>query len=360
MNGLSHIPERVDVAVIGAGQAGLAAGYHLRKSGLDYVLLDAHPRPGGSWPHTWPSLRMFSAAEHSSLPGWPMPHPGTDYPTRDDVVDYLARYERRYQLPIRRGVEVHAVRRDGDALRLESAQAMWRARAVISATGTATRPFIPDLPGRAEFAGRQLHSADYRGPEPFAGQRVLVAGGGNSAAQILAEVSTVADTVWVTRRPPRIMPDDVDGRVLFSAATAHRRAREAGQHAAGIGGLGDIVAVAPVRDARARGVLVRQEMPTRLVADGAIWADGRFEPLDAVIWCTGFLPALEHLVPLGVLDTSGRVTVEGTRSLIEPRLWLLGYGGWTGFASATLIGSGRWARHTVNEVRAALEVAVAA
>jgi hypothetical protein len=124
--------------------------------------------------------------------------------------------------------------------------------------------------------------------------------------------------------------------------------------------LGDIVAVASVRGARARGVLVRQEMPARLVADGAIWADGRFRRLDAVIWCTGFRPALEHLAPLGVLDTSGRVTVEGTRSLIEPRLWLLGYGNWTGFASATLIGSGRWARHTVNEMRAALEVAVAA
>jgi cation diffusion facilitator CzcD-associated flavoprotein CzcO len=360
MNGLSHVPERVDVAVIGAGQAGLAAGYHLRKSGLDYVLLDAASEPGGSWPHTWPSLRMFSAAPHSSLPGWPMPHSGTDYPSRDDVVDYLARYERRYQLPIRRSVEVHLVRRDGDALRLESAQGTWRARAVISATGTASRPFTPGLRGRADFAGRQLHSADYRGPEPFAGQRVLVVGGGNSAAQILAEVSTVADTLWATRRPPQIMPDHVDGRVLFNTATAHRRAREAGRQAAGIGGLGDIVAVAPVREARERGVLVRQQMPARLVADGAIWADGHFRRLDAVIWCTGFRPALEHLEPLGVLDTSGRVAVQGTRSLIEPRLWLLGYGSWTGFASATLIGSGRWARQTVDEMRAALEVAVAA
>jgi putative flavoprotein involved in K+ transport len=189
---------------------------------------------------------------------------------------------------------------------------------------------------------------------------VMVVGGGNSAVQILAEVSAVAETVWVTRRPPRIMPDHIDGRVLFGAATERRRALEAGRDAPGVGGLGDIVAVPPVRAARDRGVLVRREMPARLVPDGAAWADGRFRRLDAVIWCTGFRPALDHLAPLGVIDHAGRVAVAGTRAVDEPRLWLLGYGDWTGFASATLIGSGRWARHTVEELAAVLQVAAAA
>lgn len=352
--------EHVDVAVIGAGQAGLAAGYYLRRTGLRYVLLDASPEPGGSWRQTWPSLRLFSAAEHSSLPGWPMPRTGGDYPSRADVIDYLVRYERRYALPIRRNVAVEAVRRAGDALRLEAGREAWQARAVVSATGTAARPFTPPLAGRDTFGGRQLHSAEYRGPDAFVGRRVLVVGGGNSGAQVLAEVSMVADTVWATLRPPRIMPDHIDGRVLFGAATAQRRALDAGREAAGVGGLGDIVAVPSVRDARARGALVRRAMPQRLVPDGAVWADRRFRRFDAVIWCTGFRPAIEHLAPLGVIDDVGRVAVAGTRAVDEPRLWLLGYGDWTGFASATLIGAGRWSRQTVAEVSAAIEQSAAA
>jgi cation diffusion facilitator CzcD-associated flavoprotein CzcO len=353
------VPEPIDVAVIGAGQAGLAAGYYLRRTGLHHVLLDAAAEPGGSWPETWPSLRLFSAAEHSSLPGWPMPWQGPEYPPREAVIDYLARYEERYDLPVRRGVTVSAVRRTDDGLLVESGAGSWLARAVISATGTASKSFQPEFPGREVFGGEQLHSASYRGPEPFAGRSVMVVGGGNSAAQILAEVSTVADTVWVTLRPPRIMPDHIDGRTLFGAATEHRRALEAGRESPGVGGLGDIVAVPPVRDARDRGVLIRREMPAQLVPDGAVWPDGRFRRLDALIWCTGFRPALDHLAPLGITH-DGRVAVTGTRAVREPQLWLLGYGDWTGFASATVIGAGRWARTTVGEIADTLEIAAAA
>jgi hypothetical protein len=92
----------------------------------------------------------------------------------------------------------------------------------------------------------------------------------------------------------------------------------------------------------------------RFTADGVVWPDGREERIDAVIWCTGFRPALEHLRPLGVAGPDGRIRVEGTRSAAEPMLWLVGYGDWTGFASATLIGVGRSARATVREIEAAL------
>src|SRR5918999_2853750 len=100
---------RVDVVVIGAGQAGLATGYYLRRTDLSYVLLDASPSPGGAWSRHWPSLRLFSPAEASSLPGWLMPPTADGYPTRDEAIDYLTRYEQRYQLPIRRPVRVEAV-----------------------------------------------------------------------------------------------------------------------------------------------------------------------------------------------------------------------------------------------------------
>jgi putative flavoprotein involved in K+ transport len=346
--------DAVDVVVIGGGQAGLAAAYHLRRFDLSHVVLDAAPRPGGAWPATWPSLRLFSPAEASSLPGWPMPASPDGYPARQAVVEYLARYEERYRLPVCRPVRVRAVRTDGDQLLIDTDAGAWRARAVISATGTAGAPHVPQYPGQDGFVGRQLHSAGYRGATEFRGQRVLVVGGGNSAAQILAELSGVADTTWVTRRPPRFMADDVDGRALFAAATERQHALESGHRASGVRALGDIVMVAAVKDARDRGVLARRAMFARLVPDGAVWPDGRFRRADSIVWCTGFRPALEHLRPLGVLEPNGHVAVEGTRSIAEAHLWLLGYGDWTGFASATLIGVGRGARQTVREIGAAL------
>ena len=189
--------------------------------------------------------------------------------------------------------------------------------------------------------------------------RVLVVGGGNSAAQILAEVSEHADTVWVTPRPPRFLPDGVDGRDLFAAAT-HASGAAGGWPHAGVGGLGDIVMVASVKDARDRGVLKSHPMFSRFTATGVAWADGTGTEVDAVVWCTGFRPALGHLAPLQPRRTNGRVLtvprdgVPGTEAVGAPGLFLVGYGDWTGPASATLIGVGRTARATAADIVARL------
>jgi hypothetical protein len=247
----------VDVVVIGGGQAGLAVGYHLRRTGLGFVILDSEDGPGGAWRHTWRSLRLFSPAAWSSLPGWPMEGGENTYPGRDDVLDYLARYEARYDLPVRRPVTVRSVDHAQDGLlRVATDRGDWTARAVVSTTGTWRHPYVPDYPGREVFRGFQVHSSAYEAPEPFAGQRVLIVGGGNSGAQILAEVSRVAGTTWVTEKPPVFLPDDVDGRVLFHRATARIKAlREGREPEMPTGGLGDVVMVPPVVEARGRGVL---------------------------------------------------------------------------------------------------------
>ncbi|MGQ4489707.1 ArsO family NAD(P)H-dependent flavin-containing monooxygenase [Streptomyces sp. SAS_281] len=345
---------RTDVVVVGGGQAGLAAGYHLRRRRLDFVLLDAEAGRGGSWQHMWDSLHLFSPAEHSSLPGRLMPaQAGETYPGAGHVVDYLADYENRYDLPVQHGTRVDAVRRDADRLLVEAGSSTWTARAVISATGTWSRPFLPAVPGRSAFTGRQLHTVNYRGPAHFAGQRVVVVGGGNSGAQIAADLALDgrAEVTWVTRRPPRFLPDDIDGRALFDVATARRRALDAGRtDTGGVASLGDIVAVPPVRAARDAGLLSAKAMFAQLTATGVRWADGSRSDADAVIWCTGFRPALAHLAPLNLRGPRGRIPTEGTRALGEPRLHLLGYGDWTGPASATLIGVGRTARDAVHAI----------
>ncbi|MBE4741710.1 ArsO family NAD(P)H-dependent flavin-containing monooxygenase [Streptomyces caniscabiei] len=340
------------VVVIGGGQSGLAAGYHLRRLGLDFVVLDAQATAGGAWQHTWDSLHLFSPATYSSLPGRLMPaQTGQEYPDAQHVVEYLADCEKRYELPVERPVRVLGVHRDGGLLRVETDSGAWRARAVISATGTWWRPFLPAVPGRGAFGGRQLHTIEYRSPQDFAGRRVIVVGGGNSGAQIAADLAYDTELSWVTQRPPRYLADDIDGRALFDAATARRHALDQGHtDTGGVASLGDIVAVPPVREARDRGLLKARSMFTRLVPGGVEWADGTRAETDAVIWCTGFRPALSHLAPLQLRGRRGHITTVGTRAVDEPRLHLLGYGDWTGPASATLIGVGRPAREAAREI----------
>ncbi|MFC4111064.1 ArsO family NAD(P)H-dependent flavin-containing monooxygenase [Nonomuraea zeae] len=368
---MTAAPWSVDVLVIGGGQAGLAAGYYLRRARADFVILDAQDSAGGAWRHAWDSLRLFSPAQYSSLPGRMMPiPPGGGYPSAADTVAYLADYERRYELPVLRPVTVHAVRRGDGHLLAETGHGTWRAKVVISATGTWWRPYIPHYPGLHDFGGEHLHTAGYRGPEPLRGKRVVVVGGGNSAAQLLAELSPLAEVTWVTQRPPRLLPDDIDGRALFDLATRRHRAAQTGEQAeerageragervgegaAGIADLGDIVAVPAVREARDRGVLKAQPMFTRITSRGVAWADGSTLDCDVILWCTGFRAALNHLAPLRLRSPDGLIPTRGTQAIGEPRLHLLGYGDWTGPASATLIGAGRTARQLAAEITAQL------
>jgi putative flavoprotein involved in K+ transport len=342
-----------DVVVIGAGQAGLSVGRLLSRTDLEFVMLDAEDGPGAAWRHAWDSLRLFSPAFWSSIPGIIFPGGRDYYPTREEVIDYFTTYEERYRLPVQRPVWVSAVRHhDAERLRVVTDRGDWLARFVVSATGSWRNPVVPGIPGRGQFEGVQMHSACYRSPDQFRGRRVLVVGGGNSGAQIHAELSLVADSTWVTRREPRFLPDDVDGRDLFDRATVRYQARQEGrdpdksvEHL-----LGDIVMLPPVKAARERGDLVSVRMFERLSPEGAVWPCGREEPIDAIIWCTGFRPALDHLKPLNIIETDGRILTVDTRSTREPRLWLVGYSEWTGYASATLIGVGRTAKATVDEI----------
>ena len=358
------IQGELDVAVIGGGQAALATGFYLRRSGLRYALLDDQSLPGGAWRGTWPSLRLFSPAQWSSLPGWMMPRerdaPPDAYPTREATITYLTEYERRYAIPVERPVRVTAVHGEGHMLRLDTSRGPVRARAVISATGSWANPIVPEFPDQQRFRGILLHSAHYGGISGFEGCRIVVVGGGNSGAQIVAELSAVADVTWATREPPRFLPDHVDGRYLFEQATARYRALQEGRSPDPPRSLGDIVAVPSVREARARGALEAVPVFTRFTELGVVWSDGREEHVDVVIFATGFRPALGHLAPLGVVGPTGRVVIRpggaGTRAASHAPVWLVGYGDWTGFASATLIGVGRSARATVEEIVAALAV----
>lgn len=344
-----------DVIIIGGGQAALSAAYFLRRTNLNYLLLDNEINPGGAWQHTWKSLTLFSPALWSSLPGVLMPGGQHYYPSRLETINYLQEYEARYKFPVVRPVKVTAVTKQGDQFVLTTTAGDYFSKTVVSATGIYTNPFTPDIPDRDTFRGTLIHAAQYNEPGPFAGQRVVIVGEGNSGAQILAEVSKVATTVWVTRKPPEFLPDDIDGKYLFDAATQQYEAQKQGKDYQRLS-IGKIVVVPAVKEARERGVY-ENALPTfdHFYEEGLGWNSGWKEPADSVIFCTGYKPALDHLKPLGIIQSDGRINTQGTRATAISGLWLMGYGSWTGFASATLIGVGRTAKQTVAELTAFFE-----
>lgn len=345
-----------DVIIIGGGQSALTCGYYLRRTNLEYVILDNQENCGGAWQHGWDSLTLFSPAEHSSLPGWLMPKSDNEFPTKEEVIDYVCQYEKRYKLPVERPFEVKVVEKESDYFKIITDKANFYSKTIISATGTWGNPFIPDVPGKDNFKGEQLHSAFYKKPEDLADKKVLIVGEGNSGAQILAEVSKVADTAWTTRKNPEYLPDDVDGRVLFDQASAKYYAEKKGEKFdTSKYNLGNIVMVPSVKEARERDVLHSQGQFTAFTENGVLWENGEEEAFHVVIWCTGFGFATDHLKNIVSTDEGGKVKTEGTRSIEEENLWLVGYGGWTGFASATLIGVGRSARATVKQIEKTLE-----
>jgi len=341
-----------DVLVIGAGQSGLACGYYLRRTGLDYIILDNQDDCGGAWNKAWNSLTLFSPAEHSSLPGWLMPKSENEFPTKEEVINYICQYEKRYKLPVKRPVQVIDVQKESDYFKIIADTSTYYSKSIISATGTWRKPFIPDVTGKDKFKGKQLHSAHYQGPEEFANKKVLVVGEGNSGAQILAEVSKDSDASWATRKIPEFLPDDVDGRVLFDQASAKYYAEKKGEKFdMSKYNLGNIVMVPSVKEARDRNVLHAKGQFKSFTKEGIIWESDEEEAFDVVIWCTGFGYATDHLQNIVSNDERGKIKTKGTQSIEEPNLWLVGYGGWTGFASATIIGVGRSARATVNEIQ---------
>lgn len=348
--------EVYDVIIIGGGQSGLACAYYLRRTDLNFLILDEQESCGGAWLTTWDSLRLFSPADHSSLPGWLMPKTEDGFPSKDHVINYLCKYEERYDFPVKRPVSVTSVEKDAGSFKIKTSARDFSAKTVISATGTWKAPFISKIKGIDIFRGKQIHSADYRNPNELKDKNVLIIGEGNSGAQILAEVSKVANTSWATLKDPEYLPDDVDGRVLFNVATAKYKAEKEGKKFDPAKyDIGNIVMVPPVKEARERGVLKSKGSFKELTETGVVWEDGTTEEFDVVIWCTGFHFATNHLENLVEIDEKGKVKTKGTKAENTPGLWLVGYGGWTGYASATLIGVGRSARATVKEISEFLE-----
>lgn len=357
---------KADVVVIGAGQAGLSAAFHLARrgftpapaaeqtqdvpaaAGLTYAVLDAEDGPGGAWRHRWKTLLMATVNGISDLPGIPQPVVDPSEPSSAFLSRYFAAYERQAGLAVERPVKVVAVHREdrdpAGRLMIATSDAGWSARAVINATGTWTRPFWPIYPGQFTFAGRQLHVADYVSAEEFRGLHVIVVGGGISAVGLLDEISKVTTTSWFTRREP-VWRDGFDPHAGHDAvALVEDRVRRGLPPQSVVAATG-LIWTPALRAAAARGVLDRRPMFTSIEPGGVRLAGGGLLAADVILWATGFRAELEHLAPLHLRGPGGGIVMDGTQVAAEPRVHLVGYG-----PSSSTIGANRAGRAAVTGI----------
>jgi cation diffusion facilitator CzcD-associated flavoprotein CzcO len=354
------VPERVDVVVIGAGQAGLSVSYYLQRlgvrSGVDQVVVDRGPGPGGAWQHRWEALRLGSAHRVHDLPG--MRRSGVTFetadrsrPARDVVSEYYGHYERFFGLDVRRPATVAAVFDRGADLVTRTTVGEITSRVVINATGTWGAPFVPYYPGVRDFAGRQVHTASYRDASDFAGLRVLVVGGGTSAIGFLLELEGVAaKTFWSTRRPIDYLDQGtLDLEAAVTAVSQQDDAARTGRALPSIVSGTGVPKTRRIASAIERGVLSPRPMFDHLEQRAVVWPDGSRERIDAIVWATGFRPDIRHLSPLRLHEKAGGVQVTSGAAERDPRIFFAGYG-----PTASTIGANRAGRTLARQVFAAL------
>lgn len=346
--------EHADLIVIGAGQSGLATAALAPRHGFARVLvLESAQEPGGAWPHYYDSLTLFSPARYSALPGMRFPGDPDRYPRRDDVVAYLRAYAGRLPASVRTSTTVTSVTRRDGVWRVRSKDGReFTAAAVVAATGDFDIPLLPEMPGRTEFGGHVLHAADYRTPRVLVGQRVIVVGGGNSAIQIAAELGPLADTTLATRRPVAWTPQRPLGRDLHW--WLHRTRLDT----APIRRLLAKISVSVIDDGTHRAALDRHGVDRRplfsaFTTDSVRWADGTHEPVDTVVFATGYRPAFGYLTGSGALDETGAPFHRGGLSTTVQGLGFVGMEFQRSFSSKTLRGVGRDAARLLHRMSAA-------
>ena len=210
------IMERQDVIIIGGGQAGLALGYHLARRGLRFHIIDGADSVGASWRCRWDSLRLFTPARYSGLPGMAFPDEPDALPARDEVAAYLATYAVAFDLPLRFGEKVLEVVADGSrGYRVRTSVDVHLTDQVVIATGPFQQPLIPSVAAQLSRRVPQLHSRDYRRPDQLPDGDVLVVGGGNSGVQIAAELSAGRSTTLAVGQRLTRIPERLLGRSIF-------------------------------------------------------------------------------------------------------------------------------------------------
>ena len=350
--------EHFDSIVVGGGQAGLSVGYYLKQQGRPFVILDANDRIGGSWrTRTWASLRLFTPARYDGLPGWSFPAPGWSFPTARETADYLEAYAERFDLPVRSGITVDRLTKDGDRYVLLCGERRFEADNVVIATGFYGTPVVPDFASELDPRIVQMHSSSYRDPSQLQTGDVLLVGAGNSGADIGLEVSRTHRT-WLSGRDKGQIPVRIEtrkarlvypvlwfvaGHILTVGTPIGRKVRP---HVLSEG--------APLIRVKSEDLLeagVERVPKTVGVREGLpVLEDGRVLDVANVIWCTGFRQDFGWIDVPVFGEPNDPVQERGVTS--EPGLYFLGLDFLYSFASENVGGVRRDARHVARHIAA--------
>jgi putative flavoprotein involved in K+ transport len=348
MNSIGE-PERFETIVIGGGQAGLSVGYHLSRRGLPFVILEANQRIGDSWRGRWDSLRLFTPARFDGLAGMPFPAPAHSFPTKDEMANYLESYAAKFKLPIRTGVKVDRLSRRGDTFVVTAGDRRFEAKNIVVAMADFQSPRVPSFASELDPAIVQLHSSAYRNLAQLREGAVLIAGAGNSGAEIAIEVARSHST-WLAGRVTGQVPFRINGlaarlvlvpllfrvvfhRVLTIKTPMGRKVRPKALK----GGAplirvksADLTAAGVQRVTRVVGV--RNGLPSL--------EDAQALDVTNVIWCTGFHPGFSW-IDLPIFADSGGPAHEGGVVASEPGLYFVGLHFLYAFSSTMIHGVGR-------------------
>lgn len=330
-----------DAIIVGAGPAGLACAVTMQAAGLKVAILEKAGQAGAVWRRHYDRLHLHTDRNHSGLPGMAMPASYPTYPSRAQVVDYLESYAAHFGLQPMFGTEVSRLSYEGGKWCAETGQGTIAAPVAVVATGIADAPYRPSWRGVETYRGAICHSSEYRNPEPFAGQRVLVVGFGNSGGEIALDLANAGVSVALAvRSPVQVLPRDLLGFPILSWAILYRRlpGRLVDRMNATVLRLavGDIEKLGLRRASRGPRRMVEEDGRVPLIdvgtlarikngsiklrggidhftADGVVFADCARERFDAVVLATGFRPDLRRLLPDvdGVLDARGRPLATG-------------------------------------------------
>jgi putative flavoprotein involved in K+ transport len=352
-------PVRVETVVIGAGQAGLATGYHLARRGRDFVILDAGRRVGDNWRGHWDSLRLYSPARVAGLPGMRFPAPPASYPTKDQMADFLETYAATFDLPVRSGVRATRLsRHDGEYL-VTTDGPSFRCDNVVVASGTFGRaPSVPGFAGELDPRIRQLHSSAYRNPAQLLPGGVLVVGASHSGGDIAYEAGTAGHPTVLSGRIHGQVPFDIEGRparvifpvmyllakhVLTLRTPLGRRLRAEVRHHGG-----PLIRVKRA-DLTGAGVELAAARMTGVRDGRPVLEDGRALEVANVVWCTGFRQDFSW-IDLPVIGDDGWPLE--TRGVVPsaPGLYFTGLAFQYAFASMLVGGAGRDAAYVVRHL----------
>ena len=352
--------KRIPTIIIGGGQAGLSAGYYLARRGLPFVILEANQRIGDSWRCRWDSLRLFTPARFDGLAGMPFPSKPDGFPTKDQMADYLEAYVKRFELPVRTGVRVDRLSREGEGYLVEAGNSRFEAEHVIVAMASYQRRRVPSFAGELDPGVVQFHSSDYRNLSQLRSGGVLIVGAGNSGAEIALESARGGHATWVSGRDTGSVPFRLDSlagrllvpfvfrvlfhRILTTGTPVGRKARPE------IVSKGAPLIRTKQKDLAAVGV---QRVPrTTGVEHGRpVLEDGRVLDVENVIWCTGFHPGFSW-IDLPIFDEDGEPVHRRGIVPDQPGLYFVGLHFLYALSSTMIHGVGRDAEHVVKAIAA--------